>query len=224
MRLERASAKAVRYAIMTWHYSKSVPLVQVAYSVFNDSDEWCGVICYSIGANNNIASPYGLRQGQVAELVRVALNGKQESTSRALAASLRMIRRDCPLLQLLVSYADTGQQHVGTIYQATNWIYTGRQKVTAHLIDPRTGKPRHAKSINSVYGSQVGLEKVKSADKLKYIYPFTKQMHALAKTLRQPYPKKPDTSASSSVAERPTTSREVGGSNPTLALISSSTQ
>lgn len=218
MRLERANAKAIRYAILKWHYSRSVPMVQVGYAVFNEAGEWCGVICYGIGANNHIGSPYGLATGQIAELVRVALNGKQESTSKALALSLKLIKKDCPLLQMLVSYADTGQEHVGTIYQATNWVYTGRQKVTDSLIDPVTGKVTHGKTINSVYGSQIGLQKVKGTDKLKYIYPLTKEMRKRAETLRQPYPKKEYTSAGSSGVERPDTIGEDGGSNPTSAL------
>ena len=93
MRLEKASAKAIRYAILNWHYSKSVPLVQLAYAVFNSKNEWCGVICYGIGATNNIGKPYGLVQGQIVELLRMALNGKQESTTKALAISLKLLSK-----------------------------------------------------------------------------------------------------------------------------------
>ena len=235
MRLERAYAKAIRYAIMNWHYSKSVPMVQVGYAVFNDAGDWCGVVCYSIGANNNIASPYGLKQGQVAELVRVALNGKQESTSKAVAISLKLLRKDCPLAEMLVSYADTGQEHIGVIYQAGNWVFTGRQKVTAHVFDPKKGKAVQAKTINSTYGSQVGLIKVASPDKLKYICPLTKAAKAIAETLRKPYPKKPAPiledntqliklqrlpAPEAQTDERLSSTQEAGGSIPTPALFS----
>ena len=123
MRLEKASTKAIRYAIMNWHYSKSVPMVQVAYAVFNDQMEWCGVICYGIGATMNIAKPYKLAGGEVVELVRVALNGKQGSTSKAVSISLRLLKKDAPLAKMVVSYADSEQGHFGTMYQASNWYF-----------------------------------------------------------------------------------------------------
>jgi hypothetical protein len=188
MILKKASAKAVRYAIMNWHYSKSVPMVQVAYAVFNDKDEWCGVICYSIGANNNIAKPYKLNQGEVIELVRVALNGKQESTSKALSISLKLIKKDAPLVKLIVSYADTEQGHAGTIYQATNWYFTdtktdGMDKVIFN------GKVTHKKTVNSRIGTTKGLEIVKGTAKHKYIYPLDKSLIPLCKELSKQYPK-----------------------------------
>lgn len=106
MRLEIASTKAIKYAIMNWHYSKSLPCVQIAYAVFNELNEWCGIIAYSIGANKLIGSQYNLQVGSCIELVRVALNGKQDCTSKAIAISLKLLKRDCPLVKLVVSYAD----------------------------------------------------------------------------------------------------------------------
>lgn len=52
MRLTKANSKAINYACKNFHYSKSVPAVQYAYNVYNDKDEWCGVILYGGGANN----------------------------------------------------------------------------------------------------------------------------------------------------------------------------
>ena len=123
MRLEKASNKAIKYACLNFHYAKSIPVNVFGYSVFNEKNEWCGVILYGNGANNNIATQYRLKQGEVIELVRMALNGKQESTSKALSISLKLIKKDVPLCKLIVSYADKDQNHIGTIYQATNWVY-----------------------------------------------------------------------------------------------------
>lgn len=125
MKLTIATQKAVRYACLNFHYAKAVPVSPLAYNVFNEKEEWCGVIIYSYGANNSIAMPYGLSQGEVVELVRVALNGKQECTSQAVAMSLKLLRKDAPNVRLVVSYADCDQSHLGTIYQATNWVYVG---------------------------------------------------------------------------------------------------
>lgn len=89
MRLTHANSKAVDYACRHFHYSQSVPAVQYAYNVYNDQDEWCGCILYGGGANNNLAKSFGKNAGEVLELERVALNGKQEQTSKAVAMSLK---------------------------------------------------------------------------------------------------------------------------------------
>lgn len=46
-------------------------------------------------------------------------------TSQFLAASLKALRRDRPDVWAVVTYAETDQGQTGTIYQATNAIYTG---------------------------------------------------------------------------------------------------
>lgn len=192
---------------MNYHYSKSVPLVQSAFSVFNAKGEWCGVICYSIGANNNISKPYNLTQGQVCELVRVALNGKQESTSKAVAISLKLLSKANPLVKLVVSYADEAQGHTGTIYQATNWHFTGDSFDSKIVID---GKAIHKKTVHSNYGTNnvsklnergYKAEYVADAAKHKYIYPLDKTLIPMCKALSKPYPKK-ETCGNSSTAER----------------------
>jgi dTDP-4-dehydrorhamnose reductase len=63
--------------------------------------------------------------GEFAELIRMALNGKHESTSKVLASAIKLFKKDNPICKLIISYADTGQGHKGVIYQATNWIYEG---------------------------------------------------------------------------------------------------
>lgn len=128
MRLTIATHNAIKYACLHFHYAKAIPVNTLGYNVYNKKNEWCGVILYGIGANNNIGKEYNLLQGSVLELVRVALNGKQECTSQAVAMSLKQLHKDCPLVKLVVSYADCDQSHLGTIYQATNWVYVGTSK------------------------------------------------------------------------------------------------
>ncbi len=180
MKLEIASHKAVVYACKNYHYSKSVPAAVLSFSVFNNINEWCGVIIYSGGANKYIGSPFGLPQGAAIELVRVALNGKQESTSKAIAISLKLIKKYAPLVKLIISYADKDQNHIGTIYQATNWIYIGKYGDNAVCNKIVNGRKLHNRSIGSLYGTHsieklqsVGLNviPVRSKGKYKYIYP-----------------------------------------------------
>jgi len=201
MRLAIATYKAVKYACLHYHYSKSVPMPLCSYSVFNGKGEWCGVIMYSLGANPRLGKPYGLVQGQVCELVRVALNGKQESTSKAVAVSLKLVKKHNPLLQLIISYADCDQEHTGIIYQATNWIYSGKVELDGGTPKIKVlGKVRHPRSLSSM-GWKTNIdwirtykdsraELVYTKGKHKYLFPLTKEMKVVCNKLLQPYPKK----------------------------------
>lgn len=209
MKLTRATPQAIKYACLHYHYSKSVPANPVGYNVYNDNDEWCGVVLYAVGATPNIGSPYNIPTGGVLELVRVALNGKQEQTSKAVSMSLKQLKKDVPQCRLVVSYADCDQQHLGTIYQATNWIYEGLSKGDTYFIIH--GRKTHRKSIASkkviINGKKVHcpstLEAVRkyfdpeatvfrSAGKRKYLMPLDKAMRKQILPLSKPYPKNDD--------------------------------
>lgn len=176
MRLEKASFKAVKYACLKFHYAKRVPVCRISYSVFNNKGEWCGVICYGSGAGDKVAKHFELKQGQCCELVRVALNGKQEQTSKALAISLKLLKKQCPLLQLVYSYADVDQNHKGIIYQATNWIYLGQSEPYpgGYVIK---GKEMHLRSVSAkLKGKVCSLENIK-----KYLDENAKRIHSQGK-------------------------------------------
>lgn len=208
MRLEVASNKAIKYACMNFHYAKSVPVNIFGYSVFNDNTEWCGVVLFGSGANNNLASQYRLNQGNVLELVRVALNGKQESTSKALSLSLKILKKAVPLCKLIISYADKDQEHTGIIYQATNWFYVGTSMQNTTDSSWIVNRKRyHGRIISDWIKAKGGLNGLSRKEflqkhydqnakeyitkgKIKYIYPLDKSMLPLCKELSKPYPKK----------------------------------
>lgn len=202
MRISKATPEATRYACKNFHYAKAVPVCQYVYNVWNDEDEWCGVIVYGGGANMHIAKPYNKWQGQVVELERVALNGKQGhgKTSEAVAMTMRALKKEAPWIDLLVSYADLDQEHIGILYQATNWIYTGlcnADTVGAFIVH---GKKMHPKTIYSKGWKQSLLWLKENIDsnakefvtkgKHKYIYPMNKRMRKRVKVLAQDYVKK----------------------------------
>ena len=189
MRLEKASHKSIKYACMNFHYSKTVPVNVFGYSVFNDKKEWCGVALFGTGASPQIGKQYNLSQGKVIEFVRMALNGKQSKTSEVLGKSIKLIKKDLPLVKLIVSYADQEQGHNGIIYQATNWHYLGEVK------SPPIIEGKHNKSMGGSIGAArklLGREpKVYfPKPKHKYIYPLDKSLIPLCKSLAKPYPKK----------------------------------
>lgn len=194
MRITQANRKAVEYACRNFHYSKAVPAIQYAYNVYNDKDEWCGVIVYGGGANNNLPKSFGKNAGEVLELERVALNGKQETTSKAVAMTLKQLHKDDPLCKIVVSFSDHRQRHIGTIYQATNWIYLGLT-ITSDTQYFYNGKWTHERTINSRPDRdklKKTLPKRENSNKFKYIFCFDKKERKQYLAKAMPYPKDND--------------------------------
>ena len=197
--LRNATPKAIRYACMNFHYAKAVPSTQYSYNVYNEQKEWCGVILFGGGAKCHIACPFDMVQGEVLELVRVALNGKQPCTSECVAAALRQLHKDAPQVKIVVSYADLDQKHAGIIYQATNWIYLGNNnegQLGAFIIH---GKKMHPKSVYSKGWKQSlewlrenvdpNAEKFMTDGKHKYIFVFDKRLRKQYLKQAKPFPK-----------------------------------
>lgn len=203
MRITRATAEAIRYSCIHFHYAKSVPSVMFGYNIYNDNDEWCGTICFGGGANPNIGKEFGCIHGEMLELVRVALNGKQETTSECVAAAIRQLKKDCRVVKALISYADLDQNHAGIIYQATNWLYLGKMNENARGAFIINGKKVHPKSLYT-YTRGVGSESIEwvrehldpnarefiTAGKHKYLYCYDKKMRKQWMQRALPYPKK----------------------------------
>jgi hypothetical protein len=162
-----------------------------------------GSIIYGRGATQYIGSPYGLTQAQCVELVRVALRDHQQPVTQMIAASLRQLREACPGLQLVVSYADTGQNHRGGIYQAGNWIYTGTTSPHSpyYIVHgtPIHGRTLRHKAIHRPPGEtalsfvqrtidpaahQIKIVSVKH----RYVYPLNKSVRRRVSRLAKPYP------------------------------------
>ena len=48
MRITRANNKAIEYACNHFHYAKAVPVNTLGYNIYNQNDDWCGVILYGM--------------------------------------------------------------------------------------------------------------------------------------------------------------------------------
>ena len=162
---------------------------------------------------------YGFTGGEFFELTRMALNGKQESTSKALAISLRLIRKDCPSLKIIISYADKGQNHSGIIYQATNWYYVEESESSSTEFYYK-GKWVHSRTMGEIarrYNYNLkSIQRRKSSGKYKYLYPLNKQIRKQIEQIAKPYPKKicPTGENVSHLAYQ----QEVVGSHPSVGL------
>lgn len=86
------------------------------------------VMCSLVGeTSEEMKTNPAARSRDVYELNRLWLSDEcpKNLESRFIGWCLRELRKVRPNL-MLVSYADGSKHHVGKVYQATNWIYTGQ--------------------------------------------------------------------------------------------------
>jgi hypothetical protein len=210
------SYEAAKYAVMHWHYSKTMPRFGlVKYGVWEDG-HFVGVVIFGRGGNKGLLNPYGLKQTEGCELVRIALTKHQTQVSHIVSMTLKMIKRNNPKLRLIVSFADTSRNHHGGIYQAGNWIYNGKSQSADEYI--YKGKQWHGRAFRSVYGSHKkycdAIKIVGGAIKHRYLYPLDKKMRKQIESLKKEYPKR----ATSIDSDAPAVQAGEGGANPTVAL------
>ena len=184
----------------TWllnkHYAKRIPSIVYAYGVFVDH-VMQGVITYGIPASPSLT--VGIcgeeHKDKVVELNRLSIiDGHDKNlASYFVAQTLKMLPK--PLI--VVSYADTSMKHVGYIYQATNFIYTG---LSAKRTEWReVGVNSHSRSVVRHYSLEQRQEDDRFAmidrpRKHRYVYitGSRKQKRELLDCLNysiQPYPK-----------------------------------
>ena len=148
--LAGCSIEAARYAVMHWHYSKAMPSGKVVKIGVWEDGEFIGCVLFGSGSNKYIGGPYGLDQTGACELVRIALREHQSPVTQIISQSIKILKETDPGLRLLVSYADQKENHLGIIYQASNWIYVG--EIAPMYLEFR-GKLYHPRSIGAKYGT-----------------------------------------------------------------------
>tara|TARA_R110002051_G_scaffold40032_1_gene83645 strand:+ start:51 stop:764 length:714 start_codon:yes stop_codon:yes gene_type:complete len=107
------------------HYAKRKPNVSYAFGIYDNNGILVGVCSYSRPMSHTLVRGAfnGEYQKNFLELNRLVVNeGLPRNTlSFFVSRTLKLL----PLPCVVVSYADTSQNHHGYIYQATNWVYTG---------------------------------------------------------------------------------------------------
>ena len=231
LRLDYCSHQAAKHAVMRWHYSRAMPAAKlVRIGVWEDGN-FRGVILYGSGANRHLARPFDVDGTEACELVRVALApGRRYPTSKCLAYSLKMVKRQSPGLKVIVSYADQKEGHVGTIYQATHWIYLGAStqpyiKLQGRITHPRSLHARYGRGGQSLGWLRANVdpraERVDMPAKLKYVWAFDRSLRERLKAQSKPYPKTSDFKGTGSVGgDAPGDQPGEGGSTPTSVLQS----
>jgi hypothetical protein len=181
-----ASIEAAEYSVKNWHYSRCLPTGKlVKYGVW-ENKKFIGVVIYSRGASPHLGTALELDQTEVCELTRVALDKHEAPVSQILAITLSQLKLDNPGLRAVVSFADPKEGHVGGIYKAGNWLFTGTSNsVIEYFIN---GRWVHTRGAYHHPKRNATTPKRESPGKFRYIYPLDRPMRRKVSMLALPYP------------------------------------
>ena len=133
--------------ILNIHYAKRIPSITYSFGLFF-KNELVGIVTYGSPPSQSLCR--GLAGDEcrkiVLELNRLVLkNNIKNEASFLVANSFKLLKKPT----IIVSYADTSQNHTGYIYQATNFIYTGLSDKRTEWREINTNK--HSKTICEQY-------------------------------------------------------------------------
>lgn len=160
-----------------------------------------GVVAYNLPTRTVCESVFGKAYyAHVWHMGRLILaeSSPRNSESRLIGGSLRAIERQYPSVWCVLTYAAADVGHVGTVYQATNALYTGSSSLEHYYID--TLGQRRSNYVNGARLSKDdavgrGWSVHDSLPKHRYVYILgsktqRRQRLALLRFPVLPYPKK----------------------------------
>ena len=127
--------------ILQLHYAKRMPSISYAFGLFSNG-EIIGVVCFGTPASNPLCRGIcgEIHAGKVLELNRlVLLYNRKNEASKLVGGAIKKL----PKPKIIVSYADTAQNHIGYVYQATNFLFTGTTAARSDMAAINGKHPRH---------------------------------------------------------------------------------
>jgi len=123
--IERISYSQAMELVVANHYLHRKAPCSMAFGLFHkDFLDCLGVVVYGTPASSALRKGLcGVEQVEnVYELTRLWVDDSvpKNGESFLIGNTLRLLDKE-----IIVSFADNAQQHIGIVYQATNWIYTG---------------------------------------------------------------------------------------------------
>ena len=154
--------------LLKYHYLKRIPNIKYAYGLY-DCEELIGVITYGKLSSNSALTALVDEEFKpiVLELNRLCLKyNRKNEASYFVSRTLNLIPKDT----IVISYADTGQGHVGTVYKACNFKYYGTTSPKKEIVLPGLETLHSRTAFN--YAKKYNLEfeyKIRTK-KHRYIY------------------------------------------------------
>jgi len=187
-RVRRIPPKQTHEWLLKKHYAHRIPSISFAFGLYDSESVLQGICTIGKPASPNLC--FGIcgeiYSEKVYELNRLCVNDNQPKNTSSYFVG--RVLRNLHLGIILVSYADTAQSHIGYIYQATNWLYTGETKERTDIAVQEGTHSRHYKKSEN-YPER----KLRSA-KHRYVYFLgtRRQKDEMRKSLKYailPYPK-----------------------------------
>ena len=187
--------------IVNGHYLHSYPGgTKLAFGVFLGS-ALLGVLTLGVGPKLGYQLVAGAKPEDCVTLTRLWLSDRlpRNSESRVLGIVLRALKRHTSL-KFVLAYADPSVGHVGTIYQASGWSYSGISAAMP-MYDLGDGVPRHSRSLAYMFGTHsqrhfatngVSLRPLPQPGKHRYVYFLDRECTRRLNARVLPYPKKED--------------------------------
>jgi hypothetical protein len=239
LKLDYCGLDAAKFAVEHWHYSERLPSGKLVKVGVWEGGQFIGCVLYGDGANKDLLAPYGLKYEEGCELVRIALRAHHAPVTRIVSIAMKLLKRACPGLRLVVSFADPEQGHHGGIYQAGNWVYAGKSGAADEYI--LAGKRIHGRSLRAkraAMGMTNSAEKnvlewaqkyvsprirmVSGSQKYRYLYALDAELRRKIQSLALEAPKRK--SAAKASCDVPGDQLGEGGSTPTSPLQPSSSE
>lgn len=170
----RVNSKFANSVVEQYHYLHRKCNILFAFGLIRCKDKKCvGVVTYG-----NPATPMICRgvcganeKDHVIELNRLYISDRvgKNAESYLISCSLHLLK-ELTNKDIIVSYADTAQNHLGYIYQATNFIYTGlsAKHKDYKYKDGKSIHPRHFEERNDKNDESVVY--VERSRKHRYVY------------------------------------------------------
>ena len=134
--IREISPSVAKEIIVKKHYTHAWTACRYSLGIFYRTDEvnalgdnekliGCLVYGFPVGARAALSISEQLTKDNVLELTRLYCDDGYGANieSYAIGQSFKWFRENDKAIKVLISYADNGQDHLGGIYQATNWIY-----------------------------------------------------------------------------------------------------
>ena len=179
------------------HYLHKKASCIIAFGLFErEDDNLVGVVLYGNPTAPTTIDICGKENRQnVVELTRLWLSDScpRNSESFLISNSMKQLSH-----KIVVSFADPDYDHVGYVYQATNFLYTGRSGRGGKVISIKNSKI-HNKTLWKQYGTAAKIREVFGAENVEYIPYTTKHRYVYIRDKRllsslkydiMPYPKK----------------------------------
>jgi hypothetical protein len=189
------------------HYSHCMPCCELALGFYVDNMINCVVVFGQSATSRMADSLPSRRYWELVRLFSFDWAGKN-TESYCIGKALKYVEKHYPI-DLIISFADPAESHIGYIYQATNWFYCGLTDTAGNTIYKIDGLRMHPRSMLAKYNLSSGGDLVerlqkdnpksiitteKYTRKHRYIYLLGshKKKKALLKKLKYPilpYPK-----------------------------------